>query len=149
MELQKLLDKTTIAFDKPLFNEGVFPIFDYIASNSECNIRFNSRTTNSFMHYQDGIIASTYIIEIKGHIEKLFYDNQLGTVLFECIQEPITRHAPSFQEGAFYGIKFTTPPGFGVEQFPEEQIRLMDSVRKSVENYFISKESSELKRPSY
>jgi len=135
--LDELLDRVTIKFPFPINAEEVENnLFEYLRQEVPCNLDYSIIIRGNKGQGDNGSPTSErYAFEFTTTITKRIGD--FTTSRFKLLSP--FRFSPNF----FNAIKFDTVPGYdSIEEFAgsfpigEAQLRLMDSVRENVEEYF-------------
>lgn len=128
MTLDALLEKSTVKFSRPIIYEEVEELFKYIAEKLPGEVRYTLEIGKKIPREKgDNEISS---VKITGNINSLKY---FSLAYFNCEGD----------YNSLSAIRFSTIPGYSLDEHSKEEVKLWEDVGKIVNDYFLEKMKEE------
>lgn len=128
-ELESLINRTTINFERELDFEEIVDMFRYLRSkllHGKINYNFSGFGHVGWDSTGSRDYEERYVADVSGNIHAKDY------LLCNFSLDRSTTDK-------FSALKFFTIPGYELSEIPEKELKLMDEARKHIENYFKEK----------
>ncbi|MBU1199895.1 MAG: hypothetical protein KKF46_02960 [Nanoarchaeota archaeon] len=127
MTIEKIIEKATINFPKPLCLKATEELLKYIAESISANINYHAGYFNN-LNNKEGIVTSDMgTINITGTITRL--SNPIAFDSFEIF--PYRNDTTKADK-----MQFTMVPAWDLTDYQEQNLELWEDVRTVVDKYF-------------
>jgi len=130
MSIEKVIEKATINFPRPLSLQETERVLEHVAKELPATITYHISAHKSLYHEAGSVAKNDGTIRIRGSISNL--------------QKPMTfdsfRSEPHRRETNFIAsISFNLILGYDLEDYGPEVLKLWDDVRRVINQYFKNK----------
>ncbi len=128
MALDELLERTTITFPRRVREKELFKFIVRTLDGIDITYHLDKSVFvgNRLKTRTDEVPVRAHYNRITGVVCSVRDDAD-----FECFKKSTRVYG-----SGFYGIKFFTTPSYELSEIPPSRLKLMDSVRTTVEKYF-------------